>query len=404
MNAFQFLANVDGPAPVVFDLAEIISEEARLARPRYEPMANLPGQWDHMGTSQLVYDISTINVSGQVYCRVGGRREPGERAAKRLLGQKGWLVAYRFDRCCCDTCGSECVCGSAASRNVPPSWYATVARLVQVDVASNAWANQNDGDQPVAPRLQFMMEQPWERITPDLWTYGDLLNTNQWQRSAFGASGAILHEPEAVNEDDILIARHWPMRVAQAPAHGHWWRRPLEKLEDYPWLYETCVSHWSSGGWDRARIGDLTYTPDLDVRLERQAGYSFLHNPGDWPAPTRLAFTNFSRLLVQFRSNGVVEAEVELREAVFNPQYLYVDTATGEMSYRYCPVSDDPCIDLSILSRFTPEASGSAPAPAIVRGELATCIRPGITELIVSGLHAPALPFYWAHDIRPIFS
>lgn len=376
---------------MLFDMAEIVSEGSRTARPMTQPIGSLPGHWDHNGDRQAPFEQSMLNVSGQVYCRTGGRREPGERAAVRLTGRKGWLVAFRFERCCCPTCGAgECICGSAFRRAEPPIWYAAPARLLQVDIAGNAWARQ-DGDQPIAPRLSFALERPWERITPDRWIYGDLLIPN-------------VVPPSIPAEADLYVERHWPMSVQQAPPHGLWWYRPLKWLEDYPWLYETCVEHWSCGGWERGHIGDVTYNADLSVRMEQPQGYSYIFNPGDWPAMARLAFTNFTRLLVEVYSGGVKEAEIEMRDPISSPQYLYVNTANGELSIRYCPVSDDPCVDLSMLARVVPEASEAMPAPVLVRGELASCIAPGLIELRISGFHMPGMPFYWAHDIRPLYS
>lgn len=396
MYIFQFQADVIGPTPIVLDLAEAVTQHNSTARMMYEPISRMPGQWDHWGSRHANYDAGELSVSGQMYCRSGGHREPLDRMARRLTGSKGWLIGYRFERCCCNECEGECVCGNGFRQNIPPTWYATSARLATVDIASSHSTSYLDGTIGAAPRLSFMVERPWERITPNRWAYGDLKTTNLNPSDAYlGTSG---------DEDEIFDYRHWPMRLGRPPRHGYWWRRPLEWMENATWLYETCVGNWSAGGWETGRIGSLVYTPDGAVQLQQSPGVNYLYNPGDWPALCRLAFTNFSWLLVRILHNTVLQAEIEIHVPVSSPQYLYVDTDSGELSVRYCPVSPSPCIDLSELATFVPESSQAIPAAVTIRGTLAACIQPGITRMEVSGFRMPGMPFSWSYDIVPLFS
>jgi hypothetical protein len=356
----------------------------------------MPGQWDRWGNRHANYDVNDLSVTGQMYCRSGGHREPLDRMARRLTGSKGWLIGYRFERCCCPTCNGECMCGNGFKRGYPPTWYATTARLAAVEAAGPHSASYLDNTVGAMPRLSFMVERPWERITPNRWVYGDLKTQNLNPDSAYlGTSG---------DEDEIFLYRHWPMRLGQPPLHGYWWRRPLEWMENATWLYETCVGNWSAGGWERGRIGSVVYTPDGEVQLQKSPGVSYLYNPGDWPALCRFGFTNFTWLLVRILHNTVVEAEIEVHAPVSSPQYLYVDTDSGELSVRYCPVSPSPCVDLSELATFVPEASQAIPAAVITRGALAACIQPGITKLEISGFRTPGMPFSWSYDLVPLFS
>lgn len=397
MYIFQFLADILGPSPIVLDMAEAITEYNSTARMFYEPVGRMPGQWDHWGERHAPFELSELSVTGQAYCRTGGHREPVERMARRLTGAKGWLVGYRFERCCCPECEGECTCGNGFTKAYTPVWYATVARLSQVQMPDNAYFSYLDGSGEIAPRLVFMVERPWERITPDRWSFGDLKHPN--------LNTSVLHlGVDSENEAEIFDYRHWPMRLGQPPKHGYWWRRPLEWMEDFPWIFETCVGNWSAGGWLRGYIGSLVYTSDSNIQLQHDPGVNYLYNPGDWPAICRLAFTNFSWLLVRILHNGVMQAEIEIREPVSSPQYLYIDTANGELSVRYCPVSADPCVDLSDLASFVPEASGVTPAAVIVRGNLIECIRPGLTRMEVSGFRMPSLPFSWSYDLTPLYS
>jgi hypothetical protein len=398
MYIFQFQADILKQVPIVLDMAEAITEHVSTARLMYEPVGRMPGQWDHWGDRHAIYDLSELSVSGQMYCRSGGQREPIERAARRLTGSKGWLIGYRFERCCCNQCpGGVCTCGNGFNHNYPPSWYATTARLARVNIGDKASGSYLDGIPGAEPQMVFTVERPWERITPDRWVYGDLKHPN--------LNTSVLHlGVDNENEAEIFDYRHWPMRLAVPPAHGHWWRRPLEWMEDFPWLYETCVGHWTAGGWMNAHIGSLVYRPDGTIQLQDDPGVQYIFNPGDWPALCRLAFSNFSWLLVRVLHNGVMQAEIELHQPVSSPQYLYIDTSTGEVSVRYCPVSSSPCVDLSELARFVPEASGATPAGVVLRGNLIGCIQPGLTRLEIIGFRMPAMPFAWSNDLTPLYS
>lgn len=395
MYIFQFQADVLGPTPAVFDLAQAVTEHTSTARMLYEPVGRMPGQWDHWGTRHASFDTSELSVTGQMYCRVGGNREPLQRMARRLTGSKGWLIGYRFERCGCATCGSECMCGNAMTRGYPPTWYATRARLTTVSASDGHSGSYLDGVPGVAPRMGFFVERPWERITPNRWTYGDLRSSNLNSADAYLG---------VAQEEDLFYYRHWPMRLVKPPTHGCWWRRPLEWMEHAPWLYETCVGNWTAGGWETGYIGTLVYTPDGEVQMQNSPGVSYLYNPGDWPALCRLAFSNFSWLWVRFLHNSVVQAEIEIHQPISSPQYLYVDTDSGELSVRYCPVSPDPCLDLSQLATFVPEAAQAIPAAVTVRGTLTGCIQPGMTRLEIAGFRMPGLPFSWSHDLIPLYS
>jgi len=396
---FQFQADIlDAHPPIVLDMAEAITEYSSTARPAYETVGKMPGQWDHWGTRHAAFDATELSVTGQMYCRTtGGHREPLERMARRQTGAKGWLIAYRFERCCCEVCGTECICGNGFTRGYPPTWYAAPARLMAAEIADTRGRSYLDNVEGASPRLIFMVERPWEKITPDLWVYGDLkhpnLNTSQLHLGV-----------DNQNEAEIFNYRHWPMRLTKAPSHGFWWRRPLEWMEDFPWLYETCVGHWSAGGWQRGYIGTLIYTPSGAIQKQNDPGVNYLYNPGDWPALCRLAFANFTWLRVRLLHKGVQQVEIEITEPTSSPQYLYVDTSNGELSVRYCPVSDDPCVDLSEYARFVPEASGVTPASVKVFGNLIGCIQPGLTRMEISGFRMPGLPFSWSYDLTPLYS
>jgi hypothetical protein len=326
---------------------------------------------------------------------------------KRLVGQKGWLISYRFERCCCDICGNECTCGNGFSRKYPPTWYATKARLLSATFPDNARQPfvYGIGDAP-APAIQFMQETPWQRITPDKWVYGDRRITNLIARSY----------KNVYTIDDLVTERHWPTCVGStAPAHGYWWYKPLQWLEDAPWLYETCVGHWTSGGWQLGFMGTIVYNGTWSaqsgvaglsstMRVYKPPGVLSIYNPGDWPAICRLGFTNFTWLLLRFRWQGQLIMEMLVDRPVTSPQYLYVDTSNGEVSARYCPVSDDPCMDLSQLATFVPEASTATPASVTINGNLIGCIRPGLTQIEVAGFRMPGLRFHWAYDMTPIYS
>lgn len=397
MYIFQFQADIlSSHPPIVLDMAEAVTESQVSIRSGYQSIGRMPGQWDRFGFEHAPFDISELTVTGQMYCRTGGTREPLPRMAKRLTGSKGWLIGYRFERCCCDTCQAECICGNGFSRGYPPTWYATIARLTSSSGGMSHRGQYLDGIEGDMPRLSFTVERPWERITPDRWSFGDLKTANLNPRIPYlGTSGS---------ENDIFVYRHWPMRLVQPPRHGYWWRRPLEWMEHAPWLYETCVGHWSAGGWETGRIGTLIYTPSGKVQLQKGAGVSYLYNPGDHPALCRLAFSNFSWLLVRILHQTAMQAEIELHVPVSSPQYLYIDTDNGEVSIRYCPVSPSPCIDLSELATFVPEASSAIPAPVVTRGNLAGCIKPGLTQIEFQGFRMPGLPFSWSHDMIPLYN
>lgn len=396
MYIFQFQADVTGPNPVVLDLAEAVSEYGASARMMYEQIGMAPGQWDRWGTRHANYELSAVSVTGTMYCRSGGTREPAERMARRLIGSKGWLIGYRFDRCGCLNCQGECVCGSSLRRGHPPTWYATTARLAGVEGSATHGMDYLERVAGASPRLSFTVERPWERITPDLWTYGDLRLTNP--------NPHIPHLGSGQNEDALITPRHWPMRLTPPPIHGYWWRRPLAWMENKPWIYETCVGHWSAGGWLNGRIGTLIYRPDGSIQRRENPGVHHIVNPGDWPSSCRLAFSNFSRIQVRIYNQGNFQAEVELRTPVSSPQYLYIDTDSGECSIRYCPVSDNPCVDLSELATFVPEVETPLPAAAVVRGVLPASIQPGINRLEVLGFRMPGLPFVWSYDQVPLYS
>jgi hypothetical protein len=234
--------------------------------------------------------------------------------------------------------------------------------------------------------MVFAVERPWERITPDRWVYGDLKHPN--------LNTSILHlGVDNENEAEIFNYRHWPSRLAKPPLHGYWWRRPLEWMEDFPWLFENCVGHWSSGGWLNGRIGSLVYLPDGTIQLQDDPGAQYIYNPGDWPALCRLAFANFSWILVRVLHNGVMQAEIEMHQPVSSPQYLYIDTSTGEVSVRYCPVSPSPCVDLSELARFVPEASGATPATSATLTAALTMMAPeAIDQAVIDAIDCGLLP------------
>lgn len=398
MYIYQFGASVLGHPPVLFDMAQLESSVGMTARAAYRTVGRMPGQWNAFGWDQAPWEQSQATLTGSISCHANRRRESGVRMAKRMVGRREWLIGYRFETCGCRICENSegCVCGWAAEQSYPPTWYATTATLGDVSSPMQRDGLGEFGGEPFSPQLAFIIDRPWERITPDKWMFGDLqipnANPDAWKMNVNGPW-------------DLINARHWPMRSLSRPSpFAAWWRVPWDKLSPPSWVWETCVANWSSGGWQIGRVGDRVANYDGSWRVDKDPGLLYVANAGDWPALCRLAFTNFGWLHLIIKHEGNITCEIEVQQPVTNPQYLYVDTMSGEISTRYCPVDSDPCVALTTLATYVPEASQAQPIAAILRQNLIGCIRPGINRIEVRGFHRPGATFHWAYDLTPLFS
>lgn len=396
MYIFQFLADPTGPSPVVFEVSSLNTTLATTARAAYQDVAYLAGKWDAMGNDQLLFDVGEVTVNGIAMCRQGKQRESVTRAMNRLLGQRGWIIGYRYEQCSCPTCVGSCACGYGRRTRAIATWYATTGRLIKVDEATTLGDGAEYGNAPPSPQLSFVIDRPWEYISGRHWRFGDLAITVNPNRAQIGVSSV----------DELIHERHQPCSIGpHGVSHGCFWRLPYAKVERYPFVEENCVGRWSSGGWLAAYLADVVYNRDGSVRYSKQVEPVTVFVPGDWAPPTRLALTNFRYLDVSFKHNGVVHASIHCDTKVVSPQFLYIDTLTGETSVRYCPLSDNPCHDLSELATFVPEAGDAIPtAVEFFVGNSLALFKPGWNQVEFTGLRVANDLFAFSYDISPRWS
>ena len=396
MYLFQFLADPLGPSPVVFEVTSLNTSLSSSARALYQDVSYLPGKWDAMGSDQALFEAGEMTASGMAMCRQGRLREPAHRAMGRLLGRRGWIIAYRYENCACPSCTGSCTCGYGIRTRAPVTWYATTGRLIKADAATTLGDGAEYGFAPLTPQLSFMIDHPWEYINGRHWEFGDLKITVNPNLSQLGISGI----------GDLITERHQPCSIgAQGVSHGCWWRLPHAQLERYPFIEENCVGNWSSGGWQAAYLADRVLNHDGTVRYEKAVEPTSVFVPGDWPPDARIAITNFAYLEAKFKHGGVQHASLVLKHKVSNPQYLYIDTLTGETSVRYCPLSTSPCIDLRELATFVPEAGMASPALVeFAIGNSLSLLKPGWNQIEFTGFHLSNNPFAWSYDLVPRWS
>lgn len=397
MYLFQFLADPLGPAPVVFEIVSLNTALSSSARAMYQDVSYLPGKWDAMGSDQALFESGELTASGMAMCRQGNRlREPAHRAMARLLGRRGWIIAYRFENCACPSCIGSCTCGYSIRTQAKVTWYATTGRLVKVDNATTVGDGAEFGFAPAMPQINFVIDRPWEYIEGRNWQFGDLKITVNPNLAQLGVSSI----------GDLIAERHKPCSIGHRGVnHGCWWRLPHAQLERYPFVDENCVGNWSTGGWLMAFLADKVMNHDGTVRYEKAVEPTSVFVPGDWPPDCRIAITNFAYLQATFKHGGVQHASLTLNQKVTSPQYLYIDTVTGETSVRYCPVSTNPCIDLSELATFVPEAGLASPALVeFSTGNSLALLKPGWNQIEFSGFHVPNSQFTWAYDLSPRWS
>jgi len=351
-------------------LGDLRAEQNPTAETEFSVTGHRDFGLDVWGRERSPMRVTTMNVRGQVFCTGKRTQEEWDRELKRFVGVKDWLIGYRGLSCKCGLCTPPIRCCNVCGTETSVAWFAKRARFKNTNWETTPDSRIGDADQKVT--LAFDADTHWTRILQSKWSYG------------------VPTKDLAVNPADpcappLVTSVAWPCKLPychKEQASRFYFNEPVDWMDTY------CVGNWTAEGWKRAHIGG-TYTFFVE---------------GDTYPLNRWAFTNFQRLTVTICSQAGDECSFTMSsDTVSEPQYALVDSRFGA-EVRYCPLSDDACMNITQpdLDMYGSIASEGAPLAIDSR----TCanvgrLYPGRNLVTFSGFRMPGGLFHISYDIVP---
>ena len=351
----QFGSSTNPAFPPVWlaALGDLTLEADTAARDNFVELGEHSYAVDMWGENRAPMAVSALRVSGQTGCNRSHTLSEAERALRRLVGLKDWLIAARPDECRCGKCGPILRCCFTTGSQQRLRWFARRSRF-------SSCAITGDGE----VRLSFNSLTPWQAMTERDWYFGRPLAQQLVPTDACAAPDILKMAWPRI----IPPGRETPLRFYQRPA--------------LTWPQAYCVGNWSAGRWIRAHIG----------------GEAVIQVPGDFFPQSALAFTNFTRLTVTICSS-LGESSFSFNQLIGEPQYVLVRPGFAEV--RYCPLEDDECLQAPGPLYEQVAKEGAPIAFSNLSDMFPGRLWPGKNVLRFSGFRLPNHPFAFSYDIRP---
>ena len=358
-------------------IANLNAEENPEAKATWGDLPYGDFQPDGYGRLRAPAAIAPIDVSGSVFCGRKRTQAEWEREVRRHVGLKDWLVGYRSLSCRCDAHSPPLRTCNVCGLDNQVEWFARRARLLSAAWSDNADTGARWGHSPNAVALRFESDTHWLKMTRAHWVWG-----------VPNPAGGYLDTGDRCRAPEI-DEMAWPCNVRTLiyePPFRWFYRQPADWTDTY------CVANWTAGRWIEGHVG-----------TEDEPGEATVHVMGDTSPLSRLAFTNFSWLVVEICSPSGQSCRMTFdAEWIGEPQYLLVDPRFGA-EVRYCPLGDDACLAVpgaehaAIAENGSPYPVGTQTCPLV--GQL----YPGRNLLRFWGFRLPGRRFHWSYDIANQF-
>jgi len=354
-------------------LGDLSADQSPTAQTEFIPLGRGDFGLDVWGEGRAPAAVAPTRVSGQVFCGNKRTQDEWERELRKFVGVKDWLLGYRGLSCKCGLCVPPIRCCNVCGTDTSVAWFARRARY-QGATWSTDKRTRTGGEADQQVEMTFAGDTHWLRVLPSKWSWG--IPTKD-----------LTVNPEDPCDPPLVTSVAWPCRLPLCglePPYRFYYNLPDSWLDTY------CVGNWTAGGWKRAHIGG-TYTFFVE---------------GDTNPLMRWAFTNFTNLTVTICSQAGDECSFTISsDSVSAPQYALVDPRFGA-EVRYCPVSDDTCMDITQADLDMYGAIASEGAPLAIDSR--TCdlpgqLFPGRNLVTFSGFRMPGGLFHISYDIVPQF-
>lgn len=334
---------------------------------------------DGYGAWRSPQSFSDITASGLVYCTPGMTAYEWERAVKKHVGVKDWLIGYTGVGCICGTCGPVVRCCKTRGSEREVRWLARQARLQHVTV-QGAPEPENMGSMVAIP----------VSMTYEPWSAWQLMATTRW---AWGKPDTLEVVPWDTCDPPDITEMAWPCQLPSCASMPpfRFYRRSRD------WVTNYCVGNWSAGRWIRASVAN----PESIASTDSEA---IIDVAGDTYPLSMMGFTNFTELTLTvcsptgFSYTFTVGDRYDSDKWVGEPQYLLI-SPWAPPQVRFCPVHDDECIDL-VPGTYADIAQEGAVVP--VESETLPILGhlwPGRNILRFNGFRLPGHPFHYSYDI-----
>jgi len=329
---------------------------------------------DGYGAHRSPLEVNAMNVQGQVYCSSRQTADEWVRDIRSRVGVKDWLMGYRGGGCKCGACGPYVRCCNVCGGEQSVQWFARQARLKNVSITRNPQSRYN----PVPVQMTFDPYSPWQ-----------LMSTTRW---AWGVPNSLDTVPSDACNPPSIDEMAWPcvFPPCTLPPPSRFYRR------EFTWIENYCVGYWSAGRWIRASIGEPT-------QQFTHGGEAIIIVGGDTFPISRLAFTNFTRLELTVCSPTGFQYSFTVDQVCGEPQYLLI-SPYAPPQFRYCPVSDDECLDTVPTAEFAEIAQNGVPVAVDSQTmNILGRLWPGRNILRFNGMRLPGHPFHYSYDVAEAF-